>query len=103
MKSIHRLSAATLFSPPRPMTDTGGAGEEQVTKPSHLWVQRALEQVEAKLLPGATTGWVAISQTNSSNKLNKPAQVRTSWGAGYGPAAKTTWWAARGKAHHADG
>ena len=77
MKSVHSLSAATLFSPPRLMTDTGGAGEEQVKKLSHLQVQRALEQVEAKHLPGATTGWVAISQTNSSNKSNKPAQART--------------------------
>lgn len=90
MKSIRSLSAATLFSPRRLTTATGGAGEEQVKQPSHLWVQRALEQVEAKHLPGATTGWVAISQTNSSNKSNKPAHIRTSWGVGYGLAAKTT-------------
>lgn len=83
----------------------GGAGEEQAEKPSYLRVQQALEQVEAKRLLGpTTTGWVAISQTNSSKKkCNKPAQARTSWGAGYGQAAKPPWWAARGKAHHAYG
>lgn len=53
----------------------GGAGEEQAEKPSYLRVQQALEQVEAKRLLGpTTTGWVAISQTNSSktNVINQP-------------------------------